>query len=146
MKASTHPDAYTPDFGLWISRLLIFIVFALNITCAIQFLRQPSVFAPSFNLSGEAGIVVIRSLGVLFLMWNVPYLIAILHPKKYFVALVSSLIMQGIGVLGESWIYLQIQSLPFAKTSIIRFIWFDAVGLILLLAALFLVWRKRKNG
>lgn len=146
MKVSAHTSVYAPDPGLWTARLLIFIVFTLNITCAIQFLGQPSVFTPSFNLSGETGIIAIRSIGVLFLMWNVPYVIAILHPKKYFIALVSSVIMQGIGVLGESWIYLQIHSLPFAKSSILRFIWFDAFGLILLMAAFILIQRRRLNG
>jgi hypothetical protein len=131
---------------IWIIRILIFIVFALNVTCAFQFLREPAAFAPSFDLSGEAGIMVIRSLGVLFLMWNVPYGIAILQPGRYFIALVSAVIMQFIGVLGESWIYFQILSLLYTKIAILRFIWFDAGGLLLLLIAMLLMLRERKNG
>jgi hypothetical protein len=131
--------------GIWITRILIFIVFALNVTCAIQFLRQPAAFAPSFDLSGEAGIMVMQSLGVLFLMWNVPYGIAILQPGRYFIALVSVVIMQFIGVLGESWIYFQIQSLILSKSSILRFIWFDTAGFFLLLIAMLLMVRERKN-
>jgi hypothetical protein len=131
---------------IWITRILIFIVFTLNVTCAIQFLRQPASFAPSFDLSSEAGIMVIQSLGVLFLMWNVPYAIAIIHPDRYYVALVSAVIMQSIGVLGESWIYFQIQSLILSKLSILRFIWFDTAGFFLLLIAMLLIVRERKNG
>lgn len=146
MKNNSQDLSKSTGFSLWVSRILILIVFTLNLSCSIQFLLQPATYAPSFNLIGETGIIVIESIGILFLMWNVPYAIAIIHPARYFVALLSAVIMQGIGVLGESWIFINIQSLPTAKLSIQRFIVFDAAGFILLLAALSIMFRMRKNG
>jgi hypothetical protein len=95
---------------------------------------------------GEAGIVVIRSLGILFIMWNVPYAIAIYHPYQYSVALISAVLMQLIGFIGETWIYFSIQTLVNTKSSIMRFMIFDFAGLLLLLIAFALLFKKRKNG
>jgi hypothetical protein len=45
-----------------------------------------------------------KGIGLLFLMWNVPDLIALWNPKKYFLALKLAVTMQFIGLLGESYI------------------------------------------
>lgn len=129
-----------------VARILVAIVFLFNISCAIQFILYPDQFSPSFNLSGEAGKVVIQSLGLLFIMWNVPYAFAIIHPRKNYIALTSALIMQAIGVIGESWIYANIITLSMAKNSLIRFIWFDTGGLILLIFARIAISWRGKNG
>jgi hypothetical protein len=97
-------------------------------------------------LEGEAGTVVIRSLGILFIMWNVPYAIAIYHPYRYPVALISALMMQLIGFIGETWIYFGIHSLMNTRSSILRFMIFDFAGLLLLSVAFALLFNKRKNG
>lgn len=124
---------------LWLSRLLIAAVFIWNVQCAAAFLVSPAPYAAGFELEGTIGEAMVRGMGVLFLMWNVPYVVALLHPVRFRVALAEALVMQSIGLLGESLI---LATLPpanlLARTSIARFIGFDAAGLLLLLAAAWL--------
>lgn len=121
---------------LWVSRLLIAAVFIWNVQCAVAFLVSPAPYAAGFELEGATGEAMVRGIGVLFLMWNVPYAVALWHPVRFRVALAEALAMQSIGLLGESLIF---AALPpanlLARTSIARFIGFDAAGLLLLLAA-----------
>jgi hypothetical protein len=144
----TRPEniARRDQLLLWIIRLMIALVFASNILCAIQFLGNPAGYIQQFDLAGEAGTVVIRSLGILFIMWNVPYAISLYNPYRYSVALFSALTMQLIGFLGETWIYFNIQSLVNTKSSIMRFMIFDFAGSLILAAAYILQTYKRKNG
>jgi hypothetical protein len=78
-------------------------------------------------------------------MWNVPYVVALWHPIRYRLALVLALIMQFIGLAGEIFILSNL-SLDHAilRASILRFIAFDAAGLILLLIAYVLVMPGRE--
>ena len=123
-----------------LSRLLIGLVLFINLQCAFTYLLWPERYAPGFELTGDIGNAVIRSLGVLFLMWNVPYIIALWDPIRYRVALHAAIIMQTIGLLGESWIYLNLPDVhEIARSSIMRFIIFDGLGLAALLAAAILV-------
>ncbi|MBU1682923.1 hypothetical protein KJ742_03175, partial [Patescibacteria group bacterium] len=91
---------------LWISRLLIGAVLLVNLECAVAFLRQPQAYMAGFGLSGAAGAGMMRALGLLFVMWNVPYGFACVHPVKYRTSLIEALIMQTIGLLGETLILL----------------------------------------
>ena len=124
------------------TRILVGLVFLWNVQCAVTFLLWPERYAPSFELTGAVGNAMIQGLGVLFLMWNVPYAVALWHPFRYYISLYEALVMQTIGLLGESAIYLGI---PFAhetaRGSVIRFILFDAVGLLLLIIAAWITWR-----
>jgi len=127
-------------------RLLILIVTAWNLLCAIQFLLYAPDYAPSFDLPfGETGMAVIQSLGILFLMWNIPYIFALLNPTKWFIALISAVLMQFTGLIGEIWIKSQLINPQNMAASIQRFILFDAIGLVLLMSAMGLVWRIRRN-
>jgi hypothetical protein len=98
-----------------------------------------------FDLDGELGNVTIRSIGILFLMWNVPYAIAILYPARYPIVLISAVIMQFIGFVGETYLYLNIQFLENTRLSIFRFMIFDYAGLVLLSIALIIVMRIKHN-
>ncbi len=124
---------------VWLSRLLIAAVFIWNVQCALAFLISPAPYAAGFELVGAPGEAMVRGLGVLFLMWNVPYAVALWHPVRFRIALVEALAMQSIGLLGESLI---LSSLPpahvLARASVVRFILFDTAGLLLLLAAAWL--------
>ncbi len=121
---------------LWLSRILIATVIAWNLQAAIVFLLSPGAFAPGFELSGIPGAAAIRGIAVLFLMWNVPYLVACWHPQKHQLALREALAMQFIGLLGESWIFMSLSAEhALLQGSILRFIAFDAAGLVLLLIA-----------
>jgi hypothetical protein len=130
--------------GLWIARLLIGLVTAWNLQAALAFIFWPEQFAPGFELTGIPGAVAVRGTGILFLMWNVPYLLALWHPRKYRLVLGLALVMQFIGLVGES---LMLVSLPQGHTllhaSIARFIAFDASGLVLLAVAF---WLSNYNG
>lgn len=124
---------------LWSSRLLIAVVFIWNVQCAAAFLVSPAPYAAGFELEGSTGEAMVRGMGVLFLMWNVPYAVALWHPIRFRVALSEALAMQSIGLLGESLIFLTLPPAnSLARASITRFIGFDAAGLLLLLAAAWL--------
>jgi hypothetical protein len=123
-----------------LARLLVGIVFVWNVQCALAFLIRPEAYAAGFELAGAVGQAVMQSLGVLFLMWNVPYAVALWHPVKHRTALFEAVTMQAIGVAGESWILWGLgHEHAILRSSITRFIWFDAAGLALLLVAACLV-------
>jgi hypothetical protein len=124
---------------LWLARTLIFVVIAWNLQAAIVFLFWPETFAPGFELTGIPGAAAVRGIAVLFVMWNVPYVVACWQPQKYNLALKEALVMQFIGLLGESWIYFSLATgHALLQSSILRFIGFDGTGLVLLLLAYFL--------
>ncbi len=125
-----------PDLRLWTARLLIAIVAAWNLECAAAFLRQPQAFAPAFELSGVPGAAAVRGTAVLFVMWNIPYLVALWHPRRQRVSLGEALAMQAVGLLGEGLILAHLpEAHALLRASLWRFILFDAAGLVLLTAA-----------
>lgn len=128
-----------------IPRILIAIVTGWNLLCAVQFILQSEAYPSGFNLEGEVGIAVVRSMGVLFLMWNVPYLMAVIHPRRWSITLAAALGMQLIGLIGEIWIRSRLISATAMQASVLRFIQFDAAGLVLLCLAYFLVARGRSR-
>jgi hypothetical protein len=126
-----------------LARILIGVVISLNLQAAAVFLLWPARFTPGFELGGAVGGAMLRGLGVLFVMWNVPYAVALWHPVRHRISLYEALAMQTIGLVGEAIIYL---SLPLTHTllraSILRFIGFDALGLVLLAVA---TWSTRRS-
>jgi hypothetical protein len=128
---------------LWLSRLLIAIVTLWNLQAALVFFLWPQVYAPGFMLSGLPGETAIRGVGVLFAMWNLPYLVALWHPRRYRLALQLALAMQVLGVVGESLIYLTVPAdHAVLRDSLLRFITFDAVGTLLLAGAYWLIRKE----
>jgi hypothetical protein len=121
---------------IWIARLLIGLVLIINIQSALVFFANPERFTPAYELSGIPGEAAIRGFAVLFLMWNVPYAVAVINPVKYRVSLYEAIAMQSIGLIGESFI---LWTIPhehiFLRNSILRFIIFDGVGLVALIVA-----------
>jgi len=130
----------------WLSRALIFPVLGMNLYCAFVFLFYPQVYTPMFELSGTAGHAAIRSVGILFLMWNIPYIFATLNPHRHRTTLLASVLMQLTGVFGETWLYTTIPELIVARSSILRFVIFDSLGALLLIAAYLLISRRRENA
>lgn len=129
----------------WIARVMIGIVVFFNLDAAFSFMIKPGLYSPGFELNGVPGQAIIQGMGVLFLMWNVPYLVALLNPERHFTSLIESVIMQAIGVCGESIILLMLQGEhPLIKASTLRFIVFDVSGLVFLLLALWITWKNRK--
>jgi hypothetical protein len=132
---------------LWFSRLLIAYVVFVNIQCAVLFLLQPETYAPGFELSGAAGAGMVRGMGLLFLMWNVPYVVALSHPLRRRVSLYEALVMQAIGLFGETYLLFSLPSgHPTLADSVGRFILFDGIGLAVLVAALFLTFHLNFTG
>ena len=122
---------------LWATRLLIAVVTAWNLECALVFLLNPGAFAPGFELGGIPGQAAIQGFAVFFVMWNIPYLVALWQPRLRRVSLWEALAMQAVGVIGESLI---LWSIPgghaVLHASLLRFIAFDGAGVILLIGAL----------
>jgi hypothetical protein len=82
-------------------------------------------------------------MGVLFLMWNVPYVIALWNPVHFRVSLYEAVVMQAIGLAGETAIYFMLPAVyAIARASIARFALFDGLGLVALLAA---AWITRRS-
>lgn len=123
-------------------RILIAVVFFFNVQCALLFIIDPAAYAPSFELQGMAGDAVLRGMGILFLMWNVPYFVALLDPLKHRTSLIEAVIMQAIGLSGETILLLTLpQGHLTLRSTALRFILFDGGGLILLVTSLICVQR-----
>lgn len=124
-----------------IARILIVLVFASNMYCALSFFITPGAFTDAYQLSGEGARAAIAGIGVAFTMWNVTYLPLIVFPYRFKVLFVVVLVQQIIGLAGEAWIYQGLGlSQAILASSIMRFIIFDAIGLVLLLIAFVLSW------
>ena len=131
---------------IWLPRLLIAIVLVFNVQCALVFLISPQSYAAGYELSGVVGEITVRGFGILFLMWNVPYAVAFAHPVRYHVSLLEAVVMQLIGVVGESLLVISLGAMhAMLKSNLIRFIIFDAVGLCLLTGALLFVFSHRRQ-
>jgi hypothetical protein len=127
---------------LFVARCCIGLVLIMNLYCAVQFLLKPEFFKTGFELTGIPGNAMIQGMGLLFIMWNVPYVFALLHPVKNRISMVESFIMQWIGVSGETFLINQLPgSHPYLHATINRFILFDGAGFIMLLIA-FLITRS----
>ena len=112
---------------IWIIRLIIGTVIAWNLQAAFIFVFLPAV----------------RGIGVLFLMWNVPYLFALKNPIRYQLELCIALLTQFIGLVGESYVLSTLSAEHvILRNSITRFIIFDGAGLLLLALAYFLSKNK----
>jgi len=126
-----------------LARAFIGIVILWNVQCAVVFLLWPERFAPGFQLEGAAGEAMVQGMGVLFLMWNVPYAVALWNPVRYRISLYEAVAMQAIGLVGEILILVSLpQGYALAAQSITRFIYFDGAGLLSLLVA---VWVTRRQ-
>jgi hypothetical protein len=130
-----------------ITSILIGIVFFINIQAGFDFYFNPEKYTAAFELSGIPGDISVAGVGLLFIMWNVPYAFALWNPVKNSISLVQASIMQLVGVIGETALLYRFsaQEFPYLAISIKRFIYFDGVGLILLLLACFLIYRYIKE-
>lgn len=118
---------------VWACRVIFAIVFALNVTCALEFIIAPEAFLGAYELSGVGGAAAIQGMGIAFLMWNVTYPLFIWHPARSAVLGALILIQQLIGCLGETVIILSIPaSSLLLASSVARFMAFDGAGLILM--------------
>lgn len=123
-------------------RLLIGIVTAWNLQAAFLFIFSPAGFVRAYELSGVSGEAAVRGIGILFLMWNIPYLFALVDPIRHRLILTICLLMQLTGLAGETYILFTLPSgHEILSGSILRFIFFDGIGLVLLT----LVWLMNRR-
>jgi len=126
------------------ARILIGFVFLANIQCAGAFLFYPAAYMHGFGLDSVVGEQMVRAMGLLFVMWNVPYAFALANPIKYRMSLIEAVIMQAIGLIGETSILLVGGPYPsLIENTIKRFILFDGIGLVLLLMAVWFAGKKK---
>src|SRR5574340_506959 len=118
------------------ARILIGLVLFFNLQAAVYFILDPGPYTTGFELSGIAGEKAIQGVGILFLMWNVPYVFALINPVRQRISLISAVFMQAIGLTGET---ILLVTLPDGHAtlagSILRFIAFDGMGLVALIIA-----------
>jgi len=127
--------------SLWLARLTLVTVFFLNVTCAIEFIIRPSAYALSFEVSGVSGEALVRGMGVLFLMWNVTYPLAMWHPWRYRWLVLIIIVQQAIGLAGETWMLLVLPSgHEMLARSALRFIIFDGGSLLAFLSTFVFMW------
>ena len=132
-------------YKIWIGRLLIGWVFLTNVQCAILFILFPRAFVQGFELTGVDGNAVVRGFGILFLMWNVPYGVALIQPQKFRLSLLEAVGMQAIGFIGETTLLLFFPpGHLYIRETVSRFIIFDGSGLILLLFSAWITQDKVK--
>ena len=126
----------------WVARVLVGIVFAVNLSCAIPFFLTPGSFVDAYQLAGEGAAAAIAGMGVAFAMWNVTYLPVLFDPGRFRVVFGVVIAQQVVGLAGEIAIW---RSLDAAQAvlaaSIMRFVIFDAIGLVLLVIG-FVLSRK----
>ena len=127
------------------ARILIALVLGWNLQCAAVFIISPQAYMGGFGLEGAAGAQMVRAMGLLFVMWNVPYAFALADPLRNRVSLIEALLMQAIGLAGETLILLLGGPYPaLIQATITRFMLFDGVGLVLLAVAFLLLQIKKE--
>lgn len=136
-KSKTISNRENNPWQVWLARFLILIILFWNLQCAILFTASPMDYVPSFQLTGVPGRAAVAGMGILFLMWQVPYILAAIHPVKFKISLWEAFIMQLIGAVAETSLLAAIPNeFTLLRDSIIRFIVFDGLGVLLLLAAI----------
>ena len=130
---------------IWLTRVFVLAVFAVNVYCALAFILFPENYLHAYELSGAAGMAAIQGIGVAFLMWNVTYPPVIVHPDRFRVLFIIVLVQQVVGLVGEAFILLTLpEGHGVLAGSIMRFIAFDAGGLVLLAVGFFLSRKPRR--
>jgi hypothetical protein len=132
---------------LWLARLALTVILFFNVSCALAFVVRPAAYAPGFEVSGVTGEVLVRGIGILFLMWNVTYPLAIYNPRRYRWLFLIVIIQQAIGLTGETWMLL---TLPPGHTALAttgwRFVAFDGGGLVAMLLTFTLMQLPRSSS
>ena len=124
---------------VWAARILVLVVFAINVLCAVQFIISPEHYVAAYQVEGAASTAIVRSIGICFLMWNATYPPVIARPQKHRVLFGVVIAQQVIGLVGESMLLASLgPGLDVLASSIQRFIAFDAGGLVLLVIAFIL--------
>lgn len=124
---------------VWTARMLVFAVFACNMECIFQFIAHPGSAVGAYQLSGAGAEPVARSIGIAFLLWNCTYPPVIAKPDRFRSLFAVVLVQQAVGLVMESWLLTTLgPDQQVLAGSIVRFICFDAPGLVLMAVGFFL--------
>ena len=131
---------------LWVARIFIFAVFACNMQCVYSFTVHPEDAIAAYQLAGLGAEPVARSIGISFLLWNCTYPLPIFKPDRYRTIFGIVVFQQAIALLLEIWLLFTLgPEQQILANAIIKFIRFDAPGIVLLGLAFFLS-RPSKTG
>lgn len=130
-----------------IARICYTLVFVSNMYCALAFIFDPTPYVGSYELSAASGgIAAIQGMGVAFAMWNVTYPFFVVNPLKQKALGIVIIIQQIVGLVGELFIKTGLDKGQIVlEGSIMRFVWFDFVGLILLVAGFATLYKLYAN-
>lgn len=149
MRGMTGEAKDTRNRGaLWALRIAFAIVFIINVQCALSFVIWPASFTAAYELEGVAGNAAVQGIGIAFLMWNATYPAFIAQPQRFNVLGWVIIAQQIVGLIGETALFM---SLPVGHeilaSSVMRFIVFDAAGLVIMAAtwAIWLAARRRAS-
>ena len=142
----SHRQWLSSNSIVWAARAALALVLAWNLQAALAFILSPDVHTAGFEVGGVGGEVIVRGFGILFLMWNVPYVAALVHPLRQIVPFACAVVAQFIGLTGEAWM---IFTLPPGHDALratgLRFVAFDGAGFGLLMVTFVLVFRLRQR-
>ncbi len=126
-----------------IARVCYTVVFISNMYCALAFIFNPDPYVGSYELSAASGgIAAIQGMGVVFAMWNVTYPFYIVNPLKQKTLGIVIIVQQIVGLVGELFIKTGLdKKQSVLEESIMRFVWFDFAGLILLIIGFAIVYK-----
>jgi hypothetical protein len=103
---------------------------------------MPADFVDVFQLEGQAGQVAVAGLGVAFLMWNCTFPAFLIMPDRFMCLGVVAIVQQIVGIVGEAWILLSLAEWMPLDAAIERFLFFDVMGLALMLVSFMLLARS----
>lgn len=148
MTTETNTDSAKRSgaWRLWVARIFIFAVFACNMQCVYSFMVHPEDAIAAYQLAGLGAEPVARSIGISFLLWNCTYPLPIFKPDRYRTIFGIVVFQQAIALLLEIWLLFTLgPEQQILANAIIKFIRFDAPGIVLLGLAFFLS-RPSKTG
>lgn len=118
-----------------IIRILYGAVFISNMICIVAFIIRPEDFVYSYQVYGSAGAeAAIRGIGIAFAMWNTTYPFFIVRPYRNRTLGLVIIAQQAVGLVGELWLISGLdETTELLSRSLMRFVYFDAGGLVLLI-------------
>ena len=136
----------TGAWRLWFARILILFVFACNMECVYSFMVHPEDAIAAYQLAGLGAEPVARSIGISFLLWNCTYPLPIYKPDRYRTVFGIVVFQQAIALILEIWLLFTLgPEQHILADAIIKFIRFDAPGIVFLSLAYYLT-RPSKTG
>lgn len=141
----TEGRRYTPR--TIITMILYGAVFVSNMICIVSFVVSPQDFVRSYQVAGSAGAeAAIRGVGIAFAMWNTTYPFFIINPRRNRTLGIVIIVQQIVGLFGELCIISGLdETTQILSNSLMRFVYFDAGGLVLLLVGYFILRRDNSN-